>query len=155
MSEIGDFLTAGSVRTAMVAANKRALLQQLGQIGAREYGVDAQAVTERLTERERLGSTGFGGGLAVPHGRIEGLNHVVGAFVTLAQPVEFGAIDGEPVDAVFMLLSPVDAGADHLKALATISRKLRNKRFVEKLRGAGSDDALFALLSASEARDAA
>jgi nitrogen PTS system EIIA component len=155
MSELSDFLAAGAVKAGLAVANKKQLFQQLAQISAREYSVDAQLAADRLIERERLGSTGFGGGVAIPHGKIEGLSHVVGVFASLAQPVDFGAIDDLPVDLVFMLLSPSDAGAEHLKALALISRKLRDARFVAKLRGAGSDGALFALIGASEARDAA
>jgi nitrogen PTS system EIIA component len=155
MGGMSDFLAVGAVEAGMVVPNKKALFAQLSQIAAREYGVDAQVAADRLTERERLGSTGFGGGVAIPHGKIEGLDHVVGVFAALAQPVDFAAIDDLPVDLVFMLLSPVDAGAEHLKALALISRNLRDKNFVAKLRGAGSDDALFALIGGSEARDAA
>jgi len=124
-------------------------------VAEREYGLSATEVVDRLTERERLGSTGFGGGVAIPHGKIDGLTQVVGLFIQLAQPVDVKAIDDLPVDLVFCLLSPPDAGSEHLKALAQVSRWLRDRAFVAKLRGAGSADAIFALFAASEARDAA
>ena len=155
MNDLHDFLRPGAVVAALVAPNKKTLFQQLGTIAERIHDVDAALVVERLTERERLGSTGFGGGIAIPHGKIDGLDHVVGIFARLAQPVDFASIDDEPVDLVFMLLSPTDAGASHLKALAQVSRVLRDRAFVAKLRGAASDDALFALFESGEARDAA
>jgi nitrogen PTS system EIIA component len=155
MNDLHDFLRPGAVAAALVAPTKKMLFQQLGLMAERVHGVDSALVIERLTERERLGSTGFGGGIAIPHGKIDGLDHVVGLFVRLAQPVDFTSIDDEPVDLVFMLLSPTDAGAAHLKALAQVSRVLRDRAFVAKLRGAASDDALLALFAAGETRDAA
>lgn len=149
------FLRPGAVAAALPATSKKQLFQALGELAERHYGIDERKVVERLTERERLGSTGFGGGVAIPHGKIDGLEQVVGVFAQLAHPVDFGAVDDMPVDLVFMLLSPVDAGADHLKALAQVSRVLRDKVVVAKLRGAASEDALTALLSPQEARDAA
>ncbi len=155
MTDLQEFLRAGAVAAALVAPNKKTLFQQLAAMADTVYGIDAGVVVEKLTERERLGSTGFGAGIAIPHGKVEGLTDVVGVFVRLAQPVDFASIDDEPVDLVFMLLSPVDAGAAHLKALAHVSRVLRDRSFVAKLRGAATDDALFALFSTGETRDAA
>ena len=155
MNDVNDFLRPGAVIAALAVPNKKTLFLQLGALAERVHGVDQTLVIERLTERERLGSTGFGGGVAIPHGKIDGLDHVVGIFARLAQPVDFAAIDEEPVDLVFMLLSPTDAGADHLKALAQVSRVLRDRGFVAKLRGAATDDALIALFAVSEKRDAA
>jgi len=155
MTDLSDLLVPEAVLAGVTAANKKALFQQLGAAAARAYDVDAKRATERLSERERLGSTGFGGGIAIPHGKLEELNHVVAVFARLDQPVDFAAVDDLPVDLVFMLLSPVGAGADHLKALASVSRRLRDRNFAAKLRGAGSPDALFALLAGVEARDAA
>ncbi len=152
---LADLLSEGAVATGLSLGNKKALFQHLAQIGAREYGLDAAEVLERLTERERLGSTGFGNGVAIPHGKIEGLSSIVGMFVHLAQPIDFQAIDDMPVDLVFCLLSPPDAGADHLKALALVSRWLRDPAFVAKLRGAGSADTIFALITSIPSRDAA
>ena len=118
-------------------------------------GLDSRVIVERLLERERLGSTGFGGGVAIPHGKMDGLEKVVGLVARLANPIDFQAIDGMPVDLVFVLLSPPDAGVEHLKALARVSRKLRDRAFVAKLRGANSPDALYALFAQSDTRDAA
>ncbi len=155
MTEIGSLLAPGAVTAGAHMATSKALFQHLGQAAEREYGLPAAEVIDRLVERERLGSTGFGGGVAIPHGKIEGLDHVVGLFVQLAEPVDVKAIDDLPVDLVFCLLSPPDAGSEHLKALAQVSRWLRDRAFVAKLRGAGSADAIFALFAASQTRDAA
>ncbi|RYY27872.1 MAG: PTS lactose transporter subunit IIC [Sphingomonadales bacterium] len=155
MTEISDLLVPEAVVTGMSAATKKTLFQQLGAAAARAYGLDAAEVAARLSEREKLGSTGFGGGIAIPHGKLEGLKGVCGVFARLNKPVDFAAVDDMPVDLVFMLMSPTGAGADHLKALACVSRKLRDRAFAAKLRGAGSDDAVFVLLNGVEARDAA
>lgn len=155
MTELSHFFAPGAVVAALPVSGKKPLFQSLGQLAEVVYGIDQQKVVERLTERERLGSTGFGAGVAIPHGKIDGLAEVVAIFAQLAQPIDFAAVDDMPVDLVFMLLSPVDAGADHLKALAQVSRALRDKAFVAKLRGAASDDALGVLFAGGEARDAA
>ena len=155
MTEISSLLVPGVVAAGANITTSKALFQHLGQVAEREYGLLATEVVDRLTERERLGSTGFGGGVAIPHGKIDGLTHVVGLFIQLAQPVDVKAIDDLPVDLVFCRLSPPDAGSEHLKALAQVSRWLRDRAFVAKLRGAGSADAIYALFAASEARDAA
>jgi len=147
MFHLHQCLTPKSVRANVSAPNKKNLFQQLSQLAAQAHGVDAQLVLDRLTERERLGSTGFGGGIAIPHGKIDGLASVIGVAVRLPAPIDFEAIDDLPVDLVFMLLSPVDGGPDHLKALATVSRMMRDQAFVAKLRGAANDDALLALLT--------
>jgi PTS system nitrogen regulatory IIA component len=155
MTEYSDLLSPAAVVSNLATSAKKPLFQQIGTIAAAAYALDAATVTNALATREKLGSTGFGGGVATPHGRIEGLPHVVGVFARLAQPIDFKAIDDLPVDIVFTLLSPTDAGAAHLKALALVSRSLRDRAFVAKLRGAGSPDALYALFSTGEARDAA
>lgn len=155
MTDLSDLLLPETVIERVVAANKKALFQQLATAAAQAYGLDAALVADSLVKREKLGSTGFGGGIATPHGKLPGLTHVVGVFARLQQPIDFQAVDDLAVDIVFMLLSPPDAGAEHLKALARVSRRLRDRGFVAKLRGAGSRDALYALLTADEARDAA
>jgi PTS system nitrogen regulatory IIA component len=155
MTEISSLLVPGAVAAGANITTSKALFQHLGHVAEREYGLSAAEVVDRLTERERLGSTGFGGGVAIPHGKIDGLQQVVGLFIQLAQLVDVKAIDDLPVDLVFCLLSPPDAGSEHLKALAQVSRWLRDRAFVAKLRGAGSADAIYALFAASEARDAA
>jgi PTS system nitrogen regulatory IIA component len=155
MDDLSDLLVPQALQGAIVAPNKKALFQQLAAIAAKLVDKDAKLIVEKLAERERLGSTGFGGGVAIPHGRIEGLDKVIGVFGRLTAPVDFAAIDDLPVDLVFMLLSPIDAGVEHLKALARVSRRMRDKTFVAKLRGAGSNDALYALFASDEARNAA
>lgn len=155
MNDLSDLLRPDAIVTDMSAASKKLMLQQLGTLAGRLTGEDHRDIVERLMARERLGSTGFGGGVAIPHAKLDGLDTVVGLFARLAQPVDFDAVDGLPVDLVFVLLSPARAGAEHLKALARVSRQLRDRDMVAKLRGAGSQDAVFALLCAGDARDAA
>lgn len=155
MTDLSDLLTQEATVSALAVANKKTLFQQLGAVAARAYDLDAKLVAERLAAREKLGSTGFGGGIAIPHAKIDGLKKVMAVVARLPQPIEFAAVDELPVDLVFALLSPVDAGAEHLKALARVSRRLRDRNFAAKLRGAGSPDALYALLTGLEARDAA
>jgi PTS system nitrogen regulatory IIA component len=155
MTDFSDLLSPDTVIQGVAAVSKKALLQQLAATLAAAHGLEAKAVCDVLIAREKLGSTGFGSGVAIPHGKIPDLPRVIGLFARLSQPVDFVAIDDLPVDLVFLLLSPTDAGAEHLKALARVSRRLRDRVFVEKLRGAGSPDALYALLTADEARDAA
>lgn len=155
MDDLSDLLSSQAVQAALVVPNKKALFQQLAGVATKFVNTEARVIVDRLMERERLGSTGFGGGIAIPHGKIEGLDRVVGLFARLGNPIDFAAIDDLPVDLVFLLLSPVDAGVEHLKALARVSRRMRDKGFVAKLRGAGSDDALYALFASGEARHAA
>jgi PTS system nitrogen regulatory IIA component len=155
MTNFSDLLLPQTVLNDVPAADKKAVLQHLANTAALIHGLDAKTVATVLADRERVGSTGFGGGVAIPHGKLPEIDHVIGVFARLAQPVDFQAIDELPVDIVFMLLSPLDAGADHLKALARVSRRLRDRGFMAKLRGAGSPDALYALWTGDEARDAA
>src|SRR3546814_13768856 len=108
-------------------SNKKALFQNRATAAARRTSLRAKNIVVTLNERERLGSTGFGGGTAIPHGKIEGLDRMFGYFARLSAPIEFQAVDNLPVDLVFLLLSPPDAGADHLKALAGVSRALRDR----------------------------
>lgn len=155
MSDLSDLLRPETVVTDFGAANKKALCQAMAGLVAPRLGLDPRLVADRMADRERLGSTGFGHGVAIPHARVDGLAQITGAFARLAQPIDYQAVDSLPVDLVFLLLSPVDAGAEHLKALARVSRTLRDARFLAKLRGAGSRDALYALFATDEARDAA
>ncbi len=155
MTDLSDLLRPDAVLMDVTAGNKKTIFQTLAMAIAPQVGIDPRAIIDVVTAREKLGSTGFGNGVAIPHGKMAGLTQVVGAFARLAQPVEFQSVDGLPVDLVFVLLSPVDAGAVHLKALARVSRQLRDRAFLAKLRGAGSPDALYALFTADEARDAA
>jgi PTS system nitrogen regulatory IIA component len=143
------------VLTGVVAATKKAVLQQLAAVAATVIDGDAKMIADKLLAREKLGSTGFGGGVAIPHAKIEGLEQMTAVFARLAQPVDFQAVDDLPVDLVFLLLSPTDAGAVHLKALARVSRRLRDQAFLARLRGTGSRDTLYALFATDDARDAA
>jgi PTS system nitrogen regulatory IIA component len=153
--QLSDFLDFDAIKTSLSGGNKRSLLQQLANLGGSRLGTEPAAILASITEREQLGSTGFGQGVAIPHGKIEGLARIYCLFVRLAEPVDFKAIDGRPVDLVFLLLSPPDAGAEHLKALAAISRITRHLPTLEKMRGARSRDALAAVLLAADERDAA
>jgi PTS system nitrogen regulatory IIA component len=155
MNDIADILTVDRVDGGMNVPNKKGLFQLLGAAAARRTGLDSKTIVAALADREKVGSTGFGGGAAIPHGRIEGLKGVFGYFARLTSPIDFQAVDNMPVDLVFLILSPPDAGAGHLKALASVSRVLRDRNIVAKLRGARSRDAIFALLSGVESRDAA
>lgn len=137
------------------ASDKLAILEALSRTFARAWNLDADKVLEQLQERERLGSTGFGRGVAIPHARIAGLQRPVAALLKLRQPTEFAAADGLPVDLVFGLLSPENSGATHLHALAAISRLMRDERVHESLSEAPDEAALFSLLNNAADRDAA
>ena len=130
--QLADFLDFDAIKTRLSGGNKRSLLQQLANVAAQRLGVDAAAILASLTEREQLGSTGFGQGVAIPHGKIDGLGRIYCLFARLERTLDYKAIDGRPVDLVFLLLSPPDAGAEHLKALAAISRVTRNARDARK-----------------------
>ncbi|MFT3966903.1 MAG: PTS sugar transporter subunit IIA [Sphingobium sp.] len=155
MNDFSDLVVAKAVKANVAASNKKQVFQLLSEIAAGAYAVSAAEVVERLTERERLGSTGFGGGIAIPHAKLDTIADVRGAVLLLDEAVPFDAVDDMPVDVVFMLLSPSDSGAEHLKMLARVSRFLRNEAQVKRLRGAQSDDALHVILTGGEARDAA
>lgn len=155
MTDFSDLLPPQAVVQGVSAASKKAVIQHVAAIAADVYGVDAKEAAAVMTDRERLGSTGFGAGIAIPHGKMPSVTTVSGVFVRLTKSVDFQAIDGLPVDLVFMMLSPVEAGADHLKSLARVSRQLRDQGFVAKLRGAGSSDALYALWTGDAIDDAA
>ena len=153
--QLSEFLDFDAIKPSLSGGNKRALLQQLAQFAAGRLQTDAGEILSSVTERERLGSTGFGQGVAIPHGKIEGLTQIYCLFARLSEPVDYKSIDGQPVDLVFLLLSPPDAGAEHLKALAAISRVTRHAPTLEKMRGARSRDALAAVLMGADERDAA
>jgi PTS system nitrogen regulatory IIA component len=155
MHDLSDILAIDGVEAALTVANKKGLLQQLGIAAGRKTGLAPKAIVAVLAEREKQGSTGFGAGVALPHAKIEGLDRVFGYFARLTAPIDFHSVDDMPVDLVFLILSPPDAGADHLKALAGASRVLRDRNTAAKLRGARSRDALFALLAGVESLHAA
>jgi PTS system nitrogen regulatory IIA component len=140
--------------SARVADKHQALELAAEQFG-HSYGLDTDKVLACLLEREQLGSTGFGRRVAIPHGKIDGLDHSVAVLLRLAKPIEFGAIDNLPVDLVIALLSPVATGAMHLQALAHISRLTRDEKTLAKIRGADEPDAILTLVTADLDRDAA
>lgn len=152
---LSQFLDFEAIRIDLAVNNKRQLVNQLAQIAGARLSFDPALIAAGLGERERLGSTGFGGGVAIPHGKLPGLDRVYALAVRLSTPIDYKAIDAGKVDLVFLLLSPPDAGAEHLKALAAISRLVRHAPTVEKLRGARSRDALVAVLIGADERDAA
>ncbi|HET7317122.1 MAG TPA: PTS sugar transporter subunit IIA [Sphingomicrobium sp.] len=152
---LSEFLDFEAIKPGLPAGNKRSLLQQLSALAGDRLGLDSRTILESISEREKLDSTGFGQGVAIPHGKIDGLSQIYCLFVRLSEPVRYKAIDGAPVDLVFLLLSPPDAGAEHLKALAAVSRVVRHAPTLEKMRGARSRDALAAVLMGADERDAA
>lgn len=145
--EIIDLLAPEAVIPVLKAAGKKQLLQELAHHASRLTQIPERRIFETLIERERLGSTGMGQGIAIPHGRIAGLSKISGVFARLETPVAYEAVDDQPVDLVFLLLAPEGAGADHLKALARVSRLLRNQAACEKLRAATKPEVIFALLT--------
>jgi nitrogen PTS system EIIA component len=137
------------------AGDKQAILDELSRAFTRGWGLDAAQVLEHLEERERLGSTGFGRGVAIPHARMDGVTRPVAALLRLRQPADFASADGLPVDLVFGLISPENSGATHLHALAAISRLMRDERVHEALSDAPDEAAIYGLLSNVADRDAA
>jgi len=145
--QIGDLLDRNAIALRVHAANKNRALAVIAEIAARNFGLDAGDVLDALTEREQAGSTGVGHGVAVPHARIEGLTRLRGVFVRLDHAVEFESVDDQPVDLIFALFAPKDsAGVEHLRALARVSRILRQSELRQQLRQARTADAIHALL---------
>lgn len=153
--ELADILTSGSVRTFPSVSSKKRLLQNISELAADINQLDQQRVFDSLQERELLGATGMGNGIAVPHARMADVSKVIGLFCRLEEPVDFDSVDQQPVDLVFTLLAPEDAGADHLKALARVSRTLRDETVCRKLRSTDDPTALFAILTENTTSQAA
>jgi PTS system nitrogen regulatory IIA component len=153
--EISDLLTPKSVVANLRVTSKKQALQELAKRAADVTGLHERAIFDVLLERERLGTTGVGNGIAIPHGKLPNMDRLYGLFARLEKPIPFDAIDEQPVDLIFLLLAPASAGADHLKALAQVSRLLRDRKMCEKLRGTDSREALYALLTESAAIRAA
>jgi PTS system nitrogen regulatory IIA component len=145
--DLADLITPEAIYPSLKAKTKKQALQELAQRAAGLTGVEAREIFDTLLQRERLGSTGIGRGIAVPHGRIASLRKIVSVFARLEEPIDFEALDNEPVDLIFLLLAPEHAGADHLKALARISRLLREPSSIEKLRAAKDRAALYSVLA--------
>lgn len=153
--EIADLITPQGVVAKLRVTSKKQALQDLARRAADITGQPERAIFEVLIERERLGTTGVGNGIAIPHGKLAGLERLYGLFARLENPIDFDAIDEQPVDLICLLLAPESAGADHLKALARVSRLLRDRSVCEKLRGSDNTDAIYALLSESATSHAA
>ena len=153
--DITDLISPAAVVARLRVGSKKQRLQELAKRAAELSGCSERQIFDVLLERERLGSTGVGNGIAIPHGRMPGLARLYGLFVRVDPAVDFDAVDEQPVDLVFLLLAPEGAGADHLKALARVSRLLRDRQVCEKLRGAESPDALYALLTEAQTSHAA
>ena len=153
--DLGDLLRLEAVVPAMRAKSKRQVLQELAGRGAVVTGLSEREIFDVLLQRERLGSTGVGHGVAIPHGPVRGLERIVGIFARLERPIDFESEDGLAVDLIFTVLSPPGAGADHLKALARIARVLRDVSVTTKLRASSDPSALYALLTHAPTTDAA
>ena len=153
--DLNALLGPGNVVPTLKAKSKKQVFAEMAARAAKVTKLNERQIFEVVQERERLGTTGIGGGIALPHSKVPGLDRLYGFFARVETPVDFDAIDGEPVDLVFMLLAPESAGADHLKALAKVSRVLRDRAMCEKLRGSRNADALYALLTESATPHAA
>ncbi|MCM1323443.1 MAG: PTS sugar transporter subunit IIA [Acetobacter sp.] len=144
---IADIISKSAVLDHIQAASKRELVQNLAEKISALAGLDERIIFDAVWERENLGSTGYGEGVAFPHARIEGLDKVCGMFARLDEPVDFDSLDGKPVDLVFLLISPENSGADHLTALAALSRILKTEGSCDKLRKARSVDEIYTVLN--------
>lgn len=148
--KLSDILSVDGVRVLSAAGSKKRLFQELAEMAAANSGIDSAVLADALLEREGLGPTGVGNGVALPHARVAGLEEVVGLFVRLEKPLDFDAVDRQPVDLVFCLLAPPGAGVDHLKALALVSRTLREASVCTKLRANTDPAKLHAILTEVE-----
>ena len=153
--QISDILSPAAVRTMSQITSKKRLFQEIAEQARSIYGVDAAQTLDALQERETLGPTGVGHGVALPHARLHGLDGVAGIFVKLDKPLDFDAVDRQPVDLVFALFAPKDSGVDHLKALALVSRTLRDTDLRAKLRANSDPAALHAILTSGPGMAAA
>jgi PTS system nitrogen regulatory IIA component len=152
---LAGLLQQNAILPAMKANSKKQLLQELAAKASKITGLPEREIFDVILQRERLGSTGVGNGIAIPHGKLAHLSTIVGIFARLESPVDFEALDDQPVDLVFLLLAPEGAGADHLKALSRIARVLRDPEMVAKLRATDSASGIYAFLSDDQASNAA
>lgn len=153
--EFSRLLKPEAVKVVTAASSKKRLMQELGDLAQSAYDLDADIVVDALIQREALGPTGVGHGVALPHARLPGLDQVVGAFVLLEKPIDFSAVDRQPVDIAFALFAPDGAGVDHLKALALVARTLRDSSFCTKLRANRDPGTLFTILTEGRSDQAA
>jgi nitrogen PTS system EIIA component len=148
---LSDLLTPQAVMPALKVNSKKQALQELAARAAALCGRSEREVLDVLAQRERLGSTGIGNGIAIPHGKLPKLERLFGVFARLDRPVDFEALDGQPVDLLFLLLAPEAAGADHLKALARVARLLRDPEVARKLRESRDAEAIYTVLTSTPA----
>ncbi len=153
--DLSDLIEVSAVMPALKANSKKQLLQLLSEKAASVTGLPEREVFDTILQRERLGSTGVGNGIAIPHGKLPGISNITGIFARLESPVDFESLDDQPVDLVFLLLAPEGAGADHLKALSRIARVLRDPDIVSKIRGTKDAAAIHTFLSQTPASHAA
>lgn len=153
--ELSTLLIPGAVRLVGQLTSKKRLFQELGEIAAQAYKLNGAVAIDGLQERESLGPTGVGHGIALPHARLEDLTRIVGVFLRLEKPLDYDSVDRQPVDLVFGLFAPKDSGVDHLKALALVSRTMRDPGICAKLRANTDPAILHAILTASRATQAA
>lgn len=155
MMDLSDLIEASAIMPNLHANSKKQLLQLLAEKAAQITGLPEREIFDTVLQRERLGSTGVGNGIAIPHGKLTGVGRIIGVFARLDHPVDFEALDDQPVDLVFLLLAPEGAGADHLKALSRIARVLRDSDTVAKIRGTDNAAAIHSFLSETPASNAA
>ena len=153
--ELSEFLAADAVVAQLNATSKKRLLQEIARVAESVYGLPCKEIFTALQDRELLGPTGMGNGVAIPHARLACLDEVKAVFVRLEKPVDYESVDRQPVDLVFALLAPEGAGATHLKALARVSRTLRDQTICAKLRSSEDPNAMFAILTAVQNSKAA
>lgn len=153
--ELAKLLTPGAVRVVGQITSKKRLFQELGEMVSASYGLSAAIAVDGLQERESLGPTGVGHGIALPHARLEDLDRIVGVFLRLEKPLDYDSVDRQPVDLVFALFAPKDSGVDHLKALALVSRTMRDQNVVAKLRANTDPAKLHAILTEARTPQAA
>ncbi len=153
--ELADILAEDSVLTCTGVTDKRQLFEVLAHKAAERTGLSEAEIVDALMAREELGSTGLGNGIAIPHGKLKGLNGVIAVFARLDEPIEFDSVDDQPVDLVMLLLAPVGAGADHLKALSRVARMLRTDAVVDELRSSNDTARMRAVLTAPQESDCA
>ena len=153
--DLSSLLKPGAVRVLGHLTSKKRLFQKLGEVAAQAYGLNASVAVDALQERESLGPTGVGHGIALPHARLEDLSEIVGVFLRLEKAVDFDSVDRQPVDLVFALFAPKDSGVDHLKALALVSRTMRDPAVCAKLRANTDPGKLHAILTEARSSQAA
>lgn len=153
--ELSKVLSPAAVKVVGQLTSKKRLFQELGELAAQAYGLNASVAIDSLQERESLGPTGVGHGIALPHARIEDLGQIVGVFIRLEKPLDYDSVDRQPVDLIFGLFAPKDSGVDHLKALALVSRTMRDAAICAKLRANTDPAKLHAILTEARATQAA